>query len=49
MKNFKQRWQEDPYFAAYVVAGAAVLGTGLLKGVAKVVEASAYAYRASKM
>lgn len=49
MKNIKKRFQEDPYFALYVVGGGAIVVTGLLKGVAKIVESSAYAYRASKM
>ena len=49
MKNLKQRFQEDPYFALYVVGGGAIVVTGLLKGAAKIIESSTYAYRASKM
>ena len=49
MKNFKQRFKEDPMFALYVVGGGTIIVTGLLKGAAKFIEASAYAYRASKL
>lgn len=49
MKKFKQRFNEDPYFATYVMIIGGVIVTGLLKSTAKMVESSAYAYRASKM
>lgn len=49
MKNLKKRFEEDPIFAIIVLATAVTAATGALKVVAKTIEASAYAYRASKM
>jgi len=49
MKKLKARFEEDPIFAATILLSAAVVATGLLKAVAKTVESSAYAYRASKL
>ena len=49
MKNIKKRFEEDPIFAITVIATGAVLATSALKVVAKTIEATAYAYRASKM
>lgn len=49
MKNLKKRFDEDPAFALTVIVVSATLATALLKATAKAVEASAYAYRASKM
>lgn len=49
MKNLKRRFDEDPIFALGVLATFAVIGTGVLKATAKIIESSAYAYRASKL
>jgi hypothetical protein len=49
MKRIKDRFNDDPYFATYLMIAGAVVATGLLRAVAKTVESSAYAYRASKM
>ena len=49
MKKLKKRFEDDPYFAAYVIIGGTIVLTGLIKATAKAVEASAYAYRASKL
>lgn len=49
MKKFKQRFEEDPVFATYVMVVGGVIAAGLLKSTAKMIESSAYAYRASKM
>lgn len=49
MKNIKERFQNDPVFATTIIITATIVGTGLLKAVAKTIEASAYAYRASKI
>ena len=49
MKNLKQRFQDDPYFAAFVIVVGASIAAGLIKSTAKMVESSAYAYRASKL
>ena len=49
MKNLKQRFQDDPYFAAFVIVIGASVAAGLIKSTAKMVESSAYAYRASKL
>lgn len=49
MKKIKQRFQEDPIFATALIIVGTVVATQLLKAVAKTVESSAYAYRASKL
>lgn len=49
MKNLKKRFNEDPAFAMTVIIAGTVLATSLISATAKAVEASAYAYRASKM
>lgn len=49
MKKLKERFNEDPYFASYVLIGGVIVLTGLVKATAKMVESTAYAYRASKM
>ena len=49
MKNLKKRFDEDPVFAATVLIVGASVTAGILKAVAKTIESSAYAYRASKM
>ena len=49
MKNLKKRFEDDPYFATYVLVAGGIIATGILKATAKMIESSAYAYRASKM
>lgn len=49
MKKLKERFDNDPIFAATLILSAAVVATGLIKSTAKVIESSAYAYRASKL
>lgn len=49
MKNLKQRFEDDPMFATYVLVVGGIVAAGLLKATAKMIESSAYAYRASKM
>lgn len=49
MKNLKKRFMEDPNFAFIATMAAGTITAGLLTGVAKLIEASAYAHRASKM
>jgi hypothetical protein len=49
MKKLKERFQEDPAFALAVITTAAITGAVFLKAVAKTIESSAYAYRASKL
>jgi hypothetical protein len=49
MKNIKRMFKEDPYFAVTVIIAVATIATGLIGGSAKLIEASAYAHRASKM
>lgn len=49
MDKLKARFKEDPYFATYVLIGGALALTGLVKATAKMIESSAYAYRASKI
>jgi hypothetical protein len=49
MDKLKQRFKEDPAFALTVIVVAVPVGTALINSVAKMVEASAYAYRASKL
>lgn len=49
MRKLKEKFQEDPFFAVIVLVTAATVATGLLRGTAKVIESSAYAYRASKL
>lgn len=49
MKKIKERFENDPVFATTLIITGAVVATGLLKAIAKTVEASAYAYRASKI
>ncbi len=49
MDKLKQRFKDDPAFALTVIAITVPLGIALLNAVAKNVEASAYAYRASKL
>jgi hypothetical protein len=49
MKRIKQRFEEDPIFATTLIITGAIVATGLLKAVAKTIESSAYAYRASKI
>ena len=49
MKKIKERFENDPIFATSLIITGAIIGTQVLKAVAKTVEASAYAYRASKM
>jgi hypothetical protein len=49
MKKIRDRFENDPYFATYLIIAGAVVATGLIKATAKMVESSAYAYRASKI
>lgn len=49
MRKIKERFQNDPVFAMTLIVTGTVVVTGLLKSVAKMVESSAYAYRASKL
>lgn len=49
MKKLKARFQEDPQFAVFVLAIAATSAALLMKSTAKLIESSAYAYRASKI
>lgn len=49
MKKLKERFENDPAFATAVLVSGAIVATGLIKATAKIIEASAYAYRASKL
>ena len=49
MKNLKKRFEDDPVFAIGVLIVGAGAAAGLLKATGKIIEASAYAYRASKL
>lgn len=49
MKKLKERFNDDPMFAVTVIAIAATTAAVVLKAVAKTIESSAYAYRASKL
>lgn len=49
MKKIKQRFQDDPVFATTLIITGTIVATGLLKAIAKTVESTAYAYRASKL
>lgn len=49
MKNLKRKFDEDPIFATTVIIVGASTAAVLLKAVAKTIESSAYAYRASKL
>lgn len=49
MKNLKRKFDEDPVFATTVIIVGASTAAILLKAVAKTIESSAYAYRASKL
>lgn len=49
MKKLKKAFQEDPVFAATVIIVGASVTAALLKSTAKMVESTAYAYRASKL
>lgn len=49
MKNLKQKFMEDPQFALTILLVGGTVLAGLMTGSAKLIEASAYSYRASKM
>lgn len=49
MDKLKDKFKNDPVFAAGVLVVGGTLVTSLLNAVAKNVTATAYAYRASKM
>lgn len=49
MKKFKERFMNDPMFALTVIVIAVPVGTAVLNAVARNVQATAYAYRASKL
>ncbi len=49
MKKIKAAFKEDPIFAITITLGAASVLAALMTGSAKLIEASAYAHRASKM
>ena len=49
MDKFKEKFRNDPVFALTVIAIAVPIGVSVLNAIAKNVEASAYAYRASKL
>lgn len=49
MKKLKQKFEDDPAFALTVLVVGGTVAAALLKASAKMIESSAYAYRASKM
>ncbi len=49
MKKIKERFDNDPIFASTLILSGAIVATGLIRAIAKTVESSAYAYRASKI
>jgi hypothetical protein len=49
MNKLKARFNEDPAFAITVIAIGASSAALLMKSAAKLIESSAYAYRASKI
>lgn len=49
MKNLKKRFMEDPQFALTLLIVGGTVAAGLMTGSAKLIEASAYAHRASKL
>jgi len=49
MKELKKRFMEDPQFALTILLVGGTVAAGLMTGSAKLIEASAYAHRASKM
>lgn len=49
MKKIKEKFENDPVFAVGVLLATVVVGTGALRAIAKTIESSAYAYRASKI
>jgi len=49
MDKLKAKFKEDPFFAVAVLTTGAIIATGAVKAVAKLIESSAYAYRASKI
>ena len=48
MKNFKKKFQDDPMFAAIVLAGGAQIAVMLLTATAKFIGSSGYALHAAK-
>ena len=49
MKKLKDRFMEDPQFALTIMLVGGTVVAGLMTGSAKLIEASAYAHRASKL
>jgi len=49
MKKLKDRFMEDPQFAMTTIIVVGTLAAALMTGSAKLIEASAYAHRASKL
>lgn len=49
MKELKKRFMEDSQFAMTILLVGGTVAAGLLTGSAKLIEASAYAHRASKL
>lgn len=49
MDKLKAKFKDDPAFALAVIATGAIVATGAVKALAKLIESSAYAYRASKI
>ena len=49
MQNIIQKFKDDPQFAITVIAIAAPVAIAVISGVPKLIESSAYAYRASKL
>lgn len=49
MKKLKKAFEDNPMLVIYVSIAAATAVGALMGGTAKLIEASAYAYRASKL
>lgn len=49
MDELKKRFKEDPTFAVFVLVVGGATAAAIIKASAKMIESSAYAYRASKL
>jgi len=49
MKEFKRKFKEDPEFALMVMVVVVPVGIAAITAASKLIESSAYAYRASKL
>jgi len=49
MNKLKKAFDENPMLVITLTVGVATAAAGLMTGGAKIIEATAYAYRASKM